>query len=90
MNDSKSEVKTLGYIIMSGTEGRMLGPLITSGSALFGVILAKCRCVYRRDSEWNCSPACGLIDKPLDDHQEKDIFERTVDDIPMLIVTKKQ
>ena len=74
---------------MSGTEGMMIGSLITSGSALIGVVLAKCRCIYKRDSEGNCSPACGFSDKPLNDHHEIDIFEQQVDDVPVIIITKK-
>jgi hypothetical protein len=74
---------------MSGTEGMMIGSLITSGSALIGVILAKCRCIYKRDSEGNCSPACGFSDKPLNDHHEIDIIEQQVDDVPVIIITKK-
>ena len=74
---------------MSGTEGMMIGSLITSGSALIGVVLAKCRCIYKRDSEGNCSPACGFSDKPLYDHHEIDIYEHQIDDVPVLIISKK-
>ena len=74
---------------MSGTEGMMIGSLITSGSALIGVVLAKCRCIYKRDPEGNCSPACGFSDKPLYDHHEIDIYEHQIDDVPVLIITKK-
>ena len=74
---------------MSGTEGMMIVSLITSRSALIGVVLAQCRCIYKRDSEGNCSPACGFSDKPLSDHHEIDIFEHLIDDTPVLIITKK-
>ena len=74
---------------MSGTEGMMIGSLITSGSALIGVVLAKCRCIYKRDSEGNCLPACGFSDKPLNDHHEIEIFEHQIHDTPVLIITKK-
>ena len=73
---------------MSGTEGMMIGSLITSGSALIGVVLAKCRCTYKHDSEGKCSPACGFSDKPLNDHHEIYIFEHLIDDTPVLIITK--
>ena len=74
---------------MSGTEGMMIGSLITSESALIGVVLAKCRCIYKRDSDGNCSPVCGISDKPLNDHHEIGIFEHLIDATPVLIITKK-
>ena len=83
MNYSKSEVNALGYNIMNGTDGMLIGSLITSGNALVEIMLAKCRCIYERDSERNCSTACGYSDKPLSDHREIDIFQRTADDIPV-------
>ena len=74
---------------MTGGESMAIGSLITSGAALIGVVLAKCRCIYKRDQEGNCSPACGFSDKPLNDHHEIDIFEHQIDDTPVLIITKK-
>ncbi len=74
---------------MEGAESEATGSIIASVSGLIGVVLAKCRCVYKRDSQGDCSPSCGFSDKPLttDDHQI-DIYHETIDDVPVLIVTK--
>ena len=74
---------------ITGTESMAVGSLITACSGLCGVILAKCRCIYKRDPEGNCNPACGFSDKPLNDHHEIDLFRETVDDCEVLIITKK-
>ena len=72
-----------------GSESMALGSLITACSGLLGVVLAKCRCVYRRTDEGVCLPSCGFSDKPLtpEDHQIE-VFHEQVDDIPVLIITK--
>ena len=71
-----------------GVESALLGSIVTTIGGLSGVILSKCRCVYKRDDE-GCNPACGFSDKPLNDHHEIDIFEHTIDDTAVLIITKK-
>ena len=48
-----------------GAESMALGSLITAASGLIGVILAKCRCVYRRTEDGTCLPSCGFPDKLL-------------------------
>ena len=68
--------------------GALLGSIVTTIGGLCGVILSKCRCVYKRDDE-GCNPACGFSDKPLNDHHEIEIFEHKIDDTPVLIITKK-
>ena len=76
---------------MSGAESMALGSIITTLGGLFGVVLAKCRCVCRRDDDGCCGAgtACGFSDKPLNDHHEIDIFEYHIDDTPVLIITNK-
>ena len=39
-----------------GAESAILASLVTAGSGLLGVILAKCKCLYKRDVDGNCSP----------------------------------
>ena len=75
---------------MTGAEQVAMGSIIASVSGLIGVVLAKCRCVYKRDNQGECAPSCGFSDKPLttDDHQN-DIYHETIDYVPVLIVTKK-
>ena len=70
-----------------GVESALLGSIVTTIGGLLGVVLSKCRCVYKRDDE-GCNPACGFSDKPLNDHHEIDIFEHTIDDTAVLIITK--
>ena len=73
-----------------GVESALLGSIVATVGGLAGVVLAKCRCVYRRNEEGVCLPSCGFSDKPLvpEDH-EIEVFHEHVDDIPVLIITKK-
>ena len=68
--------------------GALLGTAITSISGLLAVIISKCKCTYRHvDNE--CQPACGFSDKPLTpDQHEIEIFNETINDIPILIISK--
>ena len=73
-----------------GSESAILASLVTAGSGLLGVVLAKCKMIYKRDAEGNCSPICAFSDKALTpDEHEIEIFHEFVDDIPVLIITKK-
>ena len=74
-----------------GAESALLASLITSGAGLLGVILSKCKMVYKRDSEGNCSPICAFSDKALipEDHEIDVFHEQVGTDIPVLIITKK-
>ena len=72
-----------------GVESALLGSIVATVGGLVGVVLAKCRCVYKKDDDGGCNPACGFSDKPLNDHHEIEFFEHRVDDCPVLIITKK-
>ena len=72
-----------------GVESALLGSIVATVGGLAGVVLAKCRCGYKRNDDGECSPACGFSDKPLNDHHEIETFEHRVDDCPVLIITKK-
>ena len=74
-----------------GAESAILASLVTAGSGLLGVILAKCKMIYKRDPEGNCSPICAFSDKALmpDEHEIEIFHERVGDDVPVLIITKK-
>ena len=63
-----------------GAESALLASLITSGAGLLGVILAKCKMIYKRDADGNCSPICAFSDKALtpEDH-EIEIFMRMLE-----------
>ena len=54
-----------------GAESAILASLVTAGSGLLGVILAKCKCLYKRDVDGNCSPIFAFSDKALqpDEHE---------------------
>ncbi len=69
-------------LYMAGAESVAMGSIIASVSGLIGVVFAKCRCVYKRDSQGDCSPSCGFSDKPLttDDHKI-DIYHETIDGV---------
>ena len=75
---------------MTGGGAEMaIGSLITAASGLIGVILAKCRCVYRRQDN-ECQPACGFSDKPLEpDHSELSIHHDKVEDLEIIVISKK-
>ena len=67
-----------------------IGSLITAISGLAGAALAKCRCIYRRDANDRCQPACGFSDASLlPEEHELEIVHEQVDDIPVLIITRK-
>ena len=69
-----------------GAESALLASLITSGAGLLGVILSKCKMVYRRDADGNCSPICAFSDKAI----KIEIYHEHVgNDVPVLIITKK-
>ena len=73
-----------------GAESAILATLVTAGSGLLGVVLAKMRCMYKRDMDGNCSPSCAFSDKALTpDEHEIENFHEFVDDVPVLIITKK-
>ena len=66
-----------------------IGSLITAASGLIGVILAKCRCVYRRQ-DGECQPACGFSDKPLErENNSLEIHHDKIEDCEIIIVSKK-
>ena len=71
-----------------GVESALLGSIVTTIGGLLGVVLSKCRCVYKRDED-GCNPACGFSDKPLNDHHEIDIFEHTIGNTSVLILAGK-
>ena len=74
-----------------GAESALLATLITAGSGLLGVVLSKCKCLYKRDPEGNCSPTFAFSDKSIqpDDHEIEIYHEQVGDEIPVLILTKK-
>ena len=74
-----------------GAESALLASLITSGAGIIGVILAKCKCLYKRDTDGNCSPIFAFSDKALtpEDHEIEVFHEQVGNDIPVLIITKK-
>ena len=74
-----------------GAESATLASLVTAGSGLLGVSLAKCKCLYKRDAEGNCSPIFAFSDKATqpDEHEIEIFHERVGDDVPVLIITKK-
>lgn len=65
-----------------------IGSLITAASGLIGVILAKCRCVYRRQ-DGECQPSYGFSDRPLEDHSSLDVHHDKVEDIEIIVISKK-
>ncbi len=75
---------------MGGGADVAMGSLITAASGLIGVVLTTCWCVYRRDDEGMCMPACGFSDKPLTPERHPiEIVRETLDEIHVLIICKK-
>ena len=73
-----------------GAESMAIGSLITACTGLVGVVLAKCRCVYRRTDDGICLPSCGISDKPLTpETHEIDIWKEQVEDVGVLIISQK-
>ena len=75
---------------MTGGGAEMaIGSLITAASGLIGVVLAKCRCVYRRQ-DGECQPSCGFSDKPLEpEHSVLDVHHDRLEDIEIIVLSKK-
>ena len=55
---------------MSGAESALLGSAITAGSSLMALIVSRVKCLYQRDEDGHCSPKCGCMSAPLEDHHE--------------------
>lgn len=73
-----------------GMESALLGSALTAISGLLGVVLAKCKMIYKRDEDGNCSPVCAFSDKPIQpDNDEIKVEEYHLDNIPVLILSKK-
>ncbi len=74
-----------------GAESAILASLVTAGSGLLGVVLARCKCMYKRDAGGNGAPIVAFSDKAItpDEHEIEIFRERVGDDIPVLIITKK-
>ena len=73
-----------------GAESMALGSLITALSGLIGIVSSKCKCSYRRE-DGECLPGCAFQDKPIfDEKHELEISQHMVDDVSLLIVTKKE
>ena len=67
-----------------------LGSLITAASGLIGIVISKCKCSYRRE-DGECMPGCAFQDKPIfDEKHELEISHHTIDDISLLVITKKE
>ena len=74
---------------MTGGGAEMaIGSLITAASGLIGVILAKCRCVYRRQDN-ECQPSCGFSDKPREpDHSSLNVNHQRKEDMEIIVIPK--
>ncbi len=74
-----------------GAESALLASLIASGAGLLGVVLSKCKMIYKRDTEGNCSPVCAFSDKAIipDEHEIEIFHEHVGNDVPVLIITKR-
>ncbi len=74
-----------------GGETAILASLVTAGSGLLGVALAKCKCMYTRDADGSCPPIFTSSDKAIapDEHEIHIFHERVGDDNPALIFTKR-
>ena len=74
-----------------GAESAILASLVTAGSGLLGVILAKCKCLYKRDADGNCAPTFAFSDKAItpDEHEIEIFHELVGEGTPVLIITKK-
>ena len=67
----------------------LLGSLVTSTFALAGLIVARIKCKYARDSEGNCNPVCACMNTPLDDHDELTVERLQLEHGEVAIIIKK-
>ena len=66
-----------------------LGSLITALTGLCGIALNRCKCSYKRE-DGECTPGCAFQDKPIfDEKHELEICQHVLDDVPVLLITKK-
>lgn len=74
-----------------GAESMAIGSIITTFGGLCGVVLSKCKCIYKRDDEGNCSPIFSFTDKPIqaDNDEIKINHENLGGEIPVIIISKK-
>ena len=68
----------------------LLGSLVTSAFALAGLIVARIKCKYARDSDGACNPVCACQNAPLDDHHELEIERIELDNMEVAIISKKR
>ena len=59
-------------------DSALYGALLSSSFSLLALIVSRLKCVYRRDPDGTCNPACACSGQPLE-HQEKDIEIRRVE-----------
>ena len=54
------------------------GSLATGILGVVSLIVARIRCLYKRDDENNCSPICGSTEKSIQGNDDVEVHELTV------------
>ena len=75
---------------MSGAESALLGSAITVGSSLLALIISRVKCLYQRDEDGQCSPKCGCMSAPLEDHHEILVDKQEIQGVEVLILSKNK
>ena len=59
-------------------DSALYGALLSSSFSLLALVVSRLKCIYRRDADGTCNPACACSGQPLE-HQEEDIEIRRVE-----------
>ena len=69
-----------------GLDAAILGSLVTTAGGLLGMLIQKCKCVYRHTAE-GCEPACACMDGKLEKEQDElEVHKVEANGIDMLYV----
>ena len=75
---------------MSAESAALMGSLITSVTGLLGLLIAKIKCVYRRDAD-GCQPACACMDGKLEkDNDELEVHTVSANGVDLIYVARKE
>ena len=57
--------------------------------SLLALIVSRVKCLYQRDEDGQCSPKCGCMSAPLEDHHEILVDKQEIQGVEVLILSKK-
>ena len=54
------------------------------------LIVSRVKCLYQRDEDGHCSPKCGCMSAPLEDHHEILVDKQEIQGVEVLILSKNK